>query len=456
MSLQVNLSAPGIRQAYEAVLSGEKDYLILTYEKSSNDLRVQSQDKGDLDDLSEEFSDGRIQYAFVRVQDPNSQLPKFVLINWCGEGLPENRKGLFASHSAAVAQYLKAYHVSIQARAETDVSPAIIMKKVTDSSGSKYSAGGTAANTAKAVPIAPVGSSYKPIGTPDIKGMQASAAKKDVIAPVGTAYQSKRDELANIRSGATPAAALPPRPSNPTPISASTGAGSAPAVRGPSFGSAAAPTTSSTIKTAPTFGGGDDADDFAAPKPGAPPAPSDVAPSVIAPAPVKQAAPGAAPSAPQKPVQDDRIGPVGTAYEPVKLAKPGKLGNRFPFGQQAESIPASAPRVPSGSGAPGKLTWSQRQEQAKLEREREEGSAAAKIQESKAGIAAAVGLGAGAGVGAAAVAAEEAPPAPPAPPGPPAPPVDEVAATTQQLADKGVTAVAIYDYEAGDGECCHS
>lgn len=92
MSLGVNLSSPAISQAYKQVLDGERDYLVLTYEKNSNDLRVQVCEKGDLDYLQEEFSDGRIQYAYARVKDPNTQLPKFVLINWCGEGVPENKK----------------------------------------------------------------------------------------------------------------------------------------------------------------------------------------------------------------------------------------------------------------------------------------------------------------------------------------------------------------------------
>lgn len=36
-----------------------------------------------------------------------SGLAKFVLINWLGEGVPESKKGLFPSHSAAVAKFLK-------------------------------------------------------------------------------------------------------------------------------------------------------------------------------------------------------------------------------------------------------------------------------------------------------------------------------------------------------------
>ena len=88
MSLQVNLSSPDITKAYQDVINARGiDWLMLTYEKASNDLRVQSTGN-DLEDLEEEFSDGRcvllalffslsslsfcrIQYAFARVTDPN-------------------------------------------------------------------------------------------------------------------------------------------------------------------------------------------------------------------------------------------------------------------------------------------------------------------------------------------------------------------------------------------------
>lgn len=38
--------------------------------------------EGELTDLVDEFSEGRIQFAFVKVKDPNSSLPKNVLIAW--------------------------------------------------------------------------------------------------------------------------------------------------------------------------------------------------------------------------------------------------------------------------------------------------------------------------------------------------------------------------------------
>lgn len=71
---------------------------------------------GELEELIEEFSEGRVQFAFVKVIDPSTglpkdvlSLPKNVLIAWCGEGVPERTKGYFTSHLASVSKFL---HVS--------------------------------------------------------------------------------------------------------------------------------------------------------------------------------------------------------------------------------------------------------------------------------------------------------------------------------------------------------
>jgi hypothetical protein len=72
--------------------------------------------------LIDDFSEGRVQFAFVKVKDPNTTLPKYVLIGWvsdieciyevradrfkCGEGVPERTKGYFTSHLAAVSKIL--------------------------------------------------------------------------------------------------------------------------------------------------------------------------------------------------------------------------------------------------------------------------------------------------------------------------------------------------------------
>jgi len=58
-------------------------------------------------DLIDEFSDGRVQFAFVKAKDPNTALQKYVLVGWCGEGVPERTKGYFTSHLAAVSKVLQ-------------------------------------------------------------------------------------------------------------------------------------------------------------------------------------------------------------------------------------------------------------------------------------------------------------------------------------------------------------
>ncbi|KAJ5329010.1 hypothetical protein N7452_009400 [Penicillium brevicompactum] len=104
-------------------------------------LKVQSSGEGELADLIEEFSEGRVQFAYVKVTDPNTGLPKNVLVGWCGEGVPERTKGYFTSHLATVSKFLHGYHVQVTARADGDLTPEGIIQRVADSSGSKYSAG---------------------------------------------------------------------------------------------------------------------------------------------------------------------------------------------------------------------------------------------------------------------------------------------------------------------------
>ena len=107
-------------------------------------LKVQSTGEGELIDLIDEFSDGRVQFAFVKVKDSNTGLPKSALIAWCGEGVPERTKGYFTSHMTTVAKLLHGYHVQITARSDRDLTPESIIQKVADASGSKYSSGGAA------------------------------------------------------------------------------------------------------------------------------------------------------------------------------------------------------------------------------------------------------------------------------------------------------------------------
>lgn len=123
MSLTLNLSNPTLKAPYLSVLSGSStlDWVLYTY-AFGNDIKLQSSGSGGLEELCDEFYDGRVQWGFARVIDTaGNGLPKFVLINWCGEGVPESKKGLFASHSAVMGEFLRGAHVVVQARNEVGV-----------------------------------------------------------------------------------------------------------------------------------------------------------------------------------------------------------------------------------------------------------------------------------------------------------------------------------------------
>jgi drebrin-like protein len=71
MSLQVNLSSKEISDAYQKVVAGrEIDWVIYTYDKGGNDLKVQATGNGGLNELEEEFSDGRYDHTVTSLRFP--------------------------------------------------------------------------------------------------------------------------------------------------------------------------------------------------------------------------------------------------------------------------------------------------------------------------------------------------------------------------------------------------
>ncbi|RFN51803.1 cortactin [Fusarium flagelliforme] len=198
-SLNLSINGPSIKSSYNGVVNGPPPSsdsptyahwalfsvqapLMSAFQDSGakeSILKVQSTGDGELADLIEDFSEGRIQFAFARVKDPNSGLPKSILIAWCGEGVPERTKGYFTSHLAAVSKVLHGYHVQITARSERDLEVDSIMRKVADASGAKYSAASSDGPRSSAPP--PV--KTKPVFTPTTSSranpIVAARSKKD-------------------------------------------------------------------------------------------------------------------------------------------------------------------------------------------------------------------------------------------------------------------------------------
>lgn len=104
MSLNVNKNKAQILDAWKKVTEHEDgyDWALFGYEGRTVDLKVVSRNfvgeiaklivknsytqdaigSGGIDAVAEEINEGKIQYAFVRVLDPNTNLAKLILINF--------------------------------------------------------------------------------------------------------------------------------------------------------------------------------------------------------------------------------------------------------------------------------------------------------------------------------------------------------------------------------------
>ncbi|XP_048685249.1 drebrin-like protein isoform X3 [Caretta caretta] len=138
MALNLSRNGPALQEAYGRVVAAGSptDWALFTYEGNSNDLRVAGTGDGGLEELMEELNSGKVMYAFCRVKDPNSGLPKYVIINWGA-------------------------HVTINARAEEDVEPDSIMEKVAKASGANYNFHKESSRFQDSGPQAPVSSVYQ-------------------------------------------------------------------------------------------------------------------------------------------------------------------------------------------------------------------------------------------------------------------------------------------------------
>lgn len=67
---------------------------------------------GGLEELADEFNSGKILYAGLKVLDPNTNLPKYVLINWVCFVIPYNFNALiFFEFDLVLHSKVKVFHL---------------------------------------------------------------------------------------------------------------------------------------------------------------------------------------------------------------------------------------------------------------------------------------------------------------------------------------------------------
>lgn len=140
MSVDLRTHEAAMRAACKEVADPrvDTDWALFGYEGQTNTLKLQGTGEDGLVELIEDFNPSKVQYAFLKVEDPKTSLPKFVLINWQGETVPGSRKGSSALHLRDVEKFFVGHHVTMTVRNEDELDMEQIMEKVAKSSSTTY------------------------------------------------------------------------------------------------------------------------------------------------------------------------------------------------------------------------------------------------------------------------------------------------------------------------------
>eukprot|EP00092_Neocalanus_flemingeri_P087850 GFUD01110923.1.p1 GENE.GFUD01110923.1~~GFUD01110923.1.p1 ORF type:complete len:486 (-),score=176.06 GFUD01110923.1:56-1513(-) len=140
MSVDLKKFGADIKNACKEVTSDklETNWALFGYEGQTNVLKLVSTGEDGLEELVEDFNPSKIQYAFLKVEDPKTSLPKFVLINWQGETAPGSRKGTCAMHLRDIEQFMAGHHLTYCVRNEDELDIDMILEKVSKVTASSF------------------------------------------------------------------------------------------------------------------------------------------------------------------------------------------------------------------------------------------------------------------------------------------------------------------------------
>uniref|UniRef100_A0A182Q6J9 Drebrin n=1 Tax=Anopheles farauti TaxID=69004 RepID=A0A182Q6J9_9DIPT len=132
MSVDLQKHRDAIVGAWKSVVDRKSatNWALFGYEGQTNVLKVQETGEDGITELAAELNSGKIQYAFLRVDNSETGIAKFVFINWQGEGAPIARKGTCAKHVRDVTGVLHGAHITVHATNEDDVEETRILEKL--------------------------------------------------------------------------------------------------------------------------------------------------------------------------------------------------------------------------------------------------------------------------------------------------------------------------------------
>nr|XP_023700740.1 drebrin-like isoform X1 [Paramormyrops kingsleyae] len=147
MAVNLSKNRLALLTAYQDVISEtcSTDWAVYTYEDDGNNLALASSGEGGLLEVSGKFDSSLVMYGFCSLKDPAASLPRYILINWVGEDVPDARKCACASHVATIAEFFQVspskdvgrgtsmgVNVIINASSVDDIDPSAIGQKLTN------------------------------------------------------------------------------------------------------------------------------------------------------------------------------------------------------------------------------------------------------------------------------------------------------------------------------------
>lgn len=140
MTLNLNKHGAVMQAAWKRVMDAHSNtnWALFGYEGTSFDLKLVGEGEDGIEEMKEDLSASRIMYAFLKVEDPKTSLPKFVFLHWQGESVPGTRKGLSATHLRDVQKYFHGAHLTLNVRNEDELEEDDIAEKVSKITASAF------------------------------------------------------------------------------------------------------------------------------------------------------------------------------------------------------------------------------------------------------------------------------------------------------------------------------
>ncbi|XP_054481596.1 drebrin isoform X2 [Anoplopoma fimbria] len=139
MAVNLGKNRLDLLTAYQDVIdeTSDTDWALYTYDDDSNDLKLASSGGGGLAEITLTFDNAKVMYGFCSLKEPTVTLPRYILINWVGEDVPDARKCACASHVATIADFLQVrptmgVEVTINASSLEDIDPSAIGQRLTN------------------------------------------------------------------------------------------------------------------------------------------------------------------------------------------------------------------------------------------------------------------------------------------------------------------------------------